>query len=231
MPDRSRIRRPHRALRAVAALLLAGLVTACSGAGAGAGDSGQAAAPDPLKSGPSVGVGEERVAQAVLDADLSVATGKIGTAYARDVAQDVAGVVDDWFVRAYLSGPWPRTDFSSAWRNFSRDLAAWAKQERSVTSNAALGARIDAVRAEQRVVRVDVLGVDSKAVGATARVRLVFVTDGDVRLRVTITGELNLLPSGDTWAVFGYDLQRTQEELATPTPSAPASPSQEGATP
>ncbi|MFS3129939.1 hypothetical protein ACLM5J_16185 [Nocardioides sp. Bht2] len=130
-------------------------------------------------------------------------TGRIGRA-ARDAAvADVAQVVDGWFEAAYL-GEYPRSDFSDAWPGFTRRLAGQARRESAVTSNAVRGAELTSVRATVRKVRVDLLSAKGRAVGATARFRLVLETPGTE----TITGRLSLSPVRGGWQVFEYQVVR-----------------------
>lgn len=199
---------PNRAVRfAVPAVVAALLMAGCSG------DDTPAPSPvDSLKTPTSEGQGKGQAHEVALFASPGVITGQLSAGDRRKVADRVGGIVDDWFQRAYVGGEWPRSDFTDVWPRFSRGLKKRAHTERRVTSNAAIGPRIDGVRAEKRRVAVDVMSLDGRPAGATARVDLIFVTSGDVRARVRVRGELYLTPTGTSWEIFGYDLSRTSSD-------------------
>ena len=77
-------------------------------------------------------------------------------------------------------------------------------------TNARLGAGIEGVTAKVRQVVVDVLAVEGTPQGATARFRLVFVTEtgGTPAERVSVRGRLALTPAQAGWQVIAYDVAR-----------------------
>lgn len=180
--------------------------------------------PDPLKASHSADSAQGAPRTVTLTSNAGITSGPMPSGDEARIVKMVGNLVDDWFASAYLTGPWPRRDFTDVWPHFTADLKRRAHAERATTSNAEIAARIDGVRALTRLVIVDVLAVSNKAAGATARVKLEFVTSGQVRQKVTISGQLYLTPTKSRWATFGYDLTRTVAELGAPpgTSTSPA---------
>lgn len=153
-----------------------------------------------------------------MDAAVGHLTGRLKPTVRDAVVTEVAGAVDAWFEAAYL-GEYPRTDFTAVWPGFSKGLALRARKDAALTSNAGIGAEVDAVRATVRKVRVDLLAVKGKPVGATARFRLVLGTeptgagegDADAVGTSTVTGRLSLTPAGSGWQVFEYRVARNDQ--------------------
>ncbi|MFN8193876.1 MAG: hypothetical protein U0R80_06270 [Nocardioidaceae bacterium] len=179
---------------AAAALPVTLLTAGCSGGDDGGPDAtSSTSAPPPLETTVSVG----KVA------------GRLPDPAATQVAAEVAAVADGWIDAAFVGGDYPRETFADAFPGFTRGAAADAAEDVRLMSNADIGGRIDAVAAVKRQVRVDVLGVKGKAQGATAHVRLVFRTSGDLERRVTVTGRLLLTQAEDgTWQIFAYDVSK-----------------------
>ncbi len=75
-------------------------------------------------------------------------------------------------------------------------------------SNAAIGSRIDSVRALNRQLKIDVLAVERRPVAVTARVVLGMRVDGEVARRERVAGALYLTYGNGGWQVFGYDMTR-----------------------
>ena len=124
----------------------------------------------------------------------------------------VTKVVDDWFDAAYVAGDYPRSDFADAYPHFSRGAGREATGDAALMSNAAIGARVDSVRATKRRVRIDVLAVERRAVGITARFVLEMRLTGKGGLaegrKDRIAGSLYLSFRNGSWTVFGYDVNR-----------------------
>jgi hypothetical protein len=137
---------------------------------------------------------------------------KLGRQQRKRLEGQVSRVVSRYFDAAFLGGEYPRRDFSAAFGTFSRGAADRARGDRSLLTNAAVGATTDAVAAKAKKVRLDVLVPQRRVVGLTARVRLVFVrksSDGADQ-RVTVKGRLLLdRKKSGPWQVFGYDLTRS----------------------
>ena len=68
-----------------------------------------------------------------------------------------------------------------------------------------------ATAVKKRQVAVDVLAPGRPPAGATARVRLVFTTAGDIQKRVPVHGRLFLTRRPGTWQIFGYDVAKGGE--------------------
>lgn len=160
----------------------------------GAGPSGSGTAAEPRGTPSRVEVGE--------------VAGKLPKGPARDVAADVARVVDRWLDAAYVAGDYPRSRFGDAVPGFTKDAAALARRQPDLMSNQAVGDRVDAVTATRRVIRVDVLAPKGKASGATAHVNLIIDMEGDVERTDQIRGRVVLTRSDGGWRMFGFDIER-----------------------
>lgn len=182
--------------RLVAAALLLGaapLFAGCSGGGdSPAPAASSSSAPPPLAT----------------TAVLGNVVGRVPRSDAEQAMHQVTKVTDGWIDAAYVGGDYPRSDFGEAFPGFTPGAAARAVRDRRLMSNAAIGARVDEVTARVRRVRVDLLAVDKHVKAATAHVRLVFTTGGDVQRRGTVTGRLLLTATKDGWQVFAYDIAR-----------------------
>lgn len=129
----------------------------------------------------------------------------------------VTTAVDAWIDGAY-GGDYPRTDFSGAFASFTKQARVRAKADSALLSYARIGGRVESVVPVQRRVVLDVLAVEGKVVGVTAKVRLAFdvtgpLTDGRTRTdRVTGSLFLTYDRSGGApgWRAFGYDLTRKE---------------------
>jgi hypothetical protein len=185
--------------RVVAATLLVCLATAllaaCSHGDPSSGDS-----PSPAPSSTP-----EPLATTV---KLGVVTGRLGTAERDRAVSKVTALVDEWIDAAYVGGEYPRDSFDDAFAAFSPGAGKQALDDARLMSNADIGPRVESVTAKVRRVAVDLLGTRGIARAATARVRLVFVTDGTASRRVTVTGSLRLVREDRVWRVFGYDVAK-----------------------
>ncbi|MFT3872513.1 MAG: hypothetical protein QM714_07690 [Nocardioides sp.] len=186
--------RPTRGYLAAAVTLGVALVaTACSGGDDDSPPGPSSSAPAPISTTVKVGAVE----------------GALPAKDAKQAADSVAAVVDGWLDAAFVGGDYPRDDFADAFPGFTKGAAAQASQSLKLMSNADIGSRIDGVTVDKRAVAVDLLGVKKKPEGATARVRLVFDTTGDVERKVAVTGRLMLTPdSSGTWQIFGFDVAK-----------------------
>ncbi|CAN5313536.1 hypothetical protein BH09ACT12_BH09ACT12_14160 [soil metagenome] len=135
-----------------------------------------------------------------------------------DVGRDrlqarVVRAVDSWIDGAY-GGAYPRDDFSGAFDTFTEGAGSRATADEDLMSNTALGLRLDDVLPVRRRVRIDVLGVEGRAVAVTARVDLAFELSGEITRTDKISGSLYLTfekSDGDPgWRVFGYDMKRKE---------------------
>jgi hypothetical protein len=183
---------------AIAALVVAGLSTGgCSGGSDGG--SGEAASTSSASAAP---------AQVVTAASFGELAGRLPQARRDQLAGEVQQVVDGWIDAAYLSGDYPRTDFAGSWPGFTALAQAMAERDGDLMSNRDIGASIDGVEPEKRQVKLDVLSVQKKPVGVTARVVLRFATTGDLVKDVRVAGRLYLTKGKQGWQVFGYDVTK-----------------------
>lgn len=192
-------------------LLLA--VAGCTGS-----DDGKGAAPSPLPSR-SVDSGATLAAKPVpMDVTIAkVVGGRLKRQQAQEIESQVSRTLARYFDAAFLSGEYPRRDFSSALGAFSHGAAQRAASDRDLLTNAEIGAATEAIVPRTKLARLDVLVPGKLVAGLTARVRLVFLqerTDGNDQ-RVTVTGRLlmNRKKTGP-WQIFGYDVTRSSEPIA-----------------
>ena len=140
--------------------------------------------------------------------EVGEVAGRLGKGPAREVAADVAEVVDRWLDAAYVAGDYPRSKFGDAFPGFTEDAAALAARQRGLMSNEAVADEVDGVTATRRVVRVDVLAPKGRAAGATAHINLVIELTGEVERTDQIRGRVVLTPAKNGWQVFGFDIER-----------------------
>jgi hypothetical protein len=140
--------------------------------------------------------------------EVGEVVGNLPKKQARNVAADVAGVVDRWLNAAYVGGEYPRSKFGEAYPGFTQDAAKLAAGQPGLMSNTAVADRVDGVTAKRRVVRVDVLAPKGDAAGATAHVNLVIKLTGKVDRTDQIRGRVLLTRSKSGWRVFGFDMER-----------------------
>lgn len=209
MPHTPAPRSSRLAVRLAALGALAALTAGCS-------TSGQDA-PAPDGSDPSADApgGSPAVADdAVLTTKATVreVTGTRLDPEERTILRDrVTAAVDRWFEGAYLGGDYPRTDFTDAFASFTPAARQRATADARLMTNAAVGTTTYAVRPTARSVVIDVLSVDGRASGVTARFRLGMARSGETgaERRERVTGRLFLTyTAGPGWQVFGYDVQR-----------------------
>ncbi len=143
------------------------------------------------------------------DVQLGTVTGALSRQRRTSLQRVVGSTVDTWIEEAYVPGRYPRTRFTRAFLDFTRDATREARRDRALTSNRAISQQLTSVRLRRRAIRVDVLARDGRAVGATARVVVAQRLRGRRIDRLErITGQLYLTPSGRGWQIFGYDLER-----------------------
>ncbi len=192
-------RRGPRPTASAAVTLAAGLVLglgACTSTGdsepAGPVETSSAPAAPPLPTTVKVGV----------------VTGRVGGDEKKRAVSNVTRAVDGWLDAAYVGGGYPRETFADAFPRFTKGAADEAGRDVMLMTNADLGQQIEGVVPKIRRVTIDLLGVRGVAQAATARVRLVFVTEGGVERRVTVAGRLRLVRQHRVWRVFGYDITK-----------------------
>lgn len=195
----TRTRRPRLAAAALATLV--GLsVSACSG-------DEPAPEPDP---GPSL---SEPSAAPTLEVEPVVRAGEVVGRLARAdrsrIVDAVSGVAVRYLDAAFLAGDYPREGgFQPALAAFTPGTAKAARGDLGLLTNAGIAPRIDEVSAARLGVTVDVLAVRERASAATAHVKLVFNTAGDVAKRVQVQGRLMMTKTDGRWQVFAYHLSK-----------------------
>ena len=143
---------------------------------------------------------------------VTLVFGKLPRPARQSVQRRIGRVVGDYFDAAFLAGDYPRSDFGDAFATFTRGAAARARADRDLLTNRTLGPATVAVTPLRREAFVSVLAPRRRAVGATARVRLVFraVREGRPDSRVRLTGRLMLTRGASgRWRIFGYDVARS----------------------
>jgi hypothetical protein len=180
----------------VAVLLLAGAVGCDSGddIGDSTGDSSEASPGSHGSDVPGV------------DTVITIEHGEgIDAARQAKVLASVTAVVDPWFDEAFL-GEFPRSDFSAAFAEFTKDAAADAQRDLDVLTSSGIADQIDSATATNRRVRLDVFAPDGHPRGVTANFVLDFDTTGDLEEQLRVHGALYLAKNKGEWKVFGYDV-------------------------
>lgn len=133
--------------------------------------------------------------------------------HARMVLAHVAGrAISTYFQNAFLAGHYPGPDLGNAFASFSKGAADQARHDRSLLTNAALGADTVSVTAKRQSAYLSVLAPHKVAAGITAQVDLKFLVDhahAPDQL-VTVRGRLLLTrKQSGGWQIFGYHLSRS----------------------
>lgn len=139
---------------------------------------------------------------------LGTLPGKDRPALEANVRKTLAEYVD----AAFLSGDYPRADFSGSFGAFTSGAATKARRDQTMLTNLPLGPTAESVRATRRTAYLSVLAPNKVAAGVTAKVDLVFVVDRTDRpaQRVSLRGRLLLTRNSEAgWSIFGYDLHRS----------------------
>jgi hypothetical protein len=185
----------RRVAAALAALVLAGALTACSG------DEEDT---EPDAAGP--GSAATDPAPVVTETTLRSLPAGFGAEQRAALKASIDGVVDPWFDGGYL-GAFPRTDWAPAFSGFTRRAAADAAgRDVALLTNQAIGDQIESATATMRRVKAEVFVRDGEAQGATAYVTLDFDTTGTLAESRRVRGKLYLVNEQGTWKAFGYDV-------------------------
>ena len=205
-------RPPCRTSRANAArtgaTLAAGAVMLAALGGCSGGDDVPAPAEPGSATSPSA-------ADAPVAADTQVVigtiTGRLPKQQRDGLVRAIEKPIDGWFDAAYLEGDRPRPGVRSAFPSFTAGAAARARGDRAVMSNARLPRDVDAVHVTSRRARIDVLAVDRRPVGVTARfsVAMDLQRDQARTRRERVSGRLFLRFTDGEWRIFGYDADRS----------------------
>ncbi|WP_370247859.1 hypothetical protein [Nocardioides sp.] len=162
------------------------LITGCSGSDSSA---------DPDRVLPEAGGDASAQAPAPDTVVAGTLTGMLGERRRADAVAGAGRVVTTWF--AALGAP---AQDPGRYVGFTRRARELAVRDRVLRALSAPDG--------PATVRIDLLGRDAHAVGATARVRLPLARGGD------LVGSLYLTPhagTADGWRIFGFDLTRSQE--------------------
>lgn len=173
-----------------------GVLSACSG------DDPSPGAGGPTAEGPPGGTVTEAVPTKVR---VGPVVGRLPQERRRALTRQVTPLVDRWIDEKWVAGEWPR-EIGDDFPGFTRDATRAARRDLGVTTAADLSERVEGVEVGRRAVRLEVLAVDRRAVGVTARVALDLRTSGEAARRVSVRGRLMLTRVHGRWKVFGYDL-------------------------
>ncbi len=189
--------------------VLAGLLLAATAAGCTSGSetpshasshrSSSAAAPPPRS--------------APMRVEVTHVAGRLSAAQRAAVTAGVRRALASYVEGAFLGGHYPRTRFDDAFGVFTAGSATAARHDQALLTNRPLGASTSAVRALRRTAYLSVLSPQGKVSGATAAVNLVFAVDRGSEPARTVHLKGRMLLTRDAkgrWAVFGYDLNRSQ---------------------
>lgn len=138
---------------------------------------------------------------------LGRVTGALPRKDARTVEGRVSRIALRWLRDAYVEGRYPRERFNDSFTGFGRGARAAARRDLRVMTNAAIGRRVEQVTPTRMDVEVDLLAVDRRAVGATARVLTTFRTEGRAAGRHRVSGRLALTKDEGRWTVFAYHVR------------------------
>jgi LCP family protein required for cell wall assembly len=173
---------------ALSVLLLAG----CSSSG-----------PSSEKPEPSAGTGTPSSAAPRAAVGAGVTVGRVAPSARTAAVSAVGDAVERWIDAAYLT---PSADVAAAFPGFTPRAAKLAARDRGVTTFG--GTAEAALVPEQSSIKVDLLGTEGKARGATARVALTLDPEGEDKGPTKISGRVTLVPEGHGWRIFGYELRR-----------------------
>jgi hypothetical protein len=131
---------------------------------------------------------------------LTKVTGKLPKAARDEVRKDAGAAIGAWWDAAYLS-----TGAANRFPGFTPGAAKLARRDADLMTNQGDGDGIDSREADRKQVDLDVLAVKGRAKGATAVLHLTYSTNG-VAKKCTVGGTVSLVPVGDKWRIFGYDV-------------------------
>lgn len=186
---------PQPGRRLVPLLLSTVLVAGCS-----------SSEPSSDKPEPETGTPSSAAPRAAIGAGVTV--GRVAPPARAAAVKSVGAVVERWVDAAYLT---PSGDVAAAFPGFTPGAAELAARDREVTT---FGGTADAeLVPDASSIKVDLLGTEGKARGATARVALTLDPEGEDKGATKISGRLTLVPEGPGWRIFGYELQRQSPDI------------------
>lgn len=189
-------RRSGGALAALAAVLLVAGLAGCSGDEESKSSDAEQAAPSSAE--PSVPT----------KASFGKVRGNLPKGRRGEIKKSITATVDGWLDAAYVGGDGPRPELGKAFPRFSKGAAALARRDAGLMSNSGLGDSVEAVEAKSRRLMIDVLAVQGRPVGVTARFVLVQKLTGERDRTERIAGRLLLDRLNGSWRIFGYDVTR-----------------------
>jgi len=127
------------------------------------------------------------------------------------VRAGVTRAVRSWLRGGFLAGPFPQHGYPHAFDAFTPGARAAAKKKASAMTNGARGRKVQSMRATTARSVATVWAPDGKPAGASARVQLVAVAQltGGKQRTVSVSGTLDLTPTGAGWKIFGFDIDTT----------------------
>ena len=144
--------------------------------------------------------------------EVTHVAGRLGDRGRQRVAGGVRAALARYLDAAFLSGPYPRSDFAGSFGSFTPGAARRARGDVALLTDRRFGATTQAVRATRRTAYLSVLAPRGKVSGVTAAVDLVLLVDRGQRpaQRSHLTGRLLLTRTGSgPWRIFGYDVARS----------------------
>jgi hypothetical protein len=203
-----RMRAPIGPFRAVArtnaAVLTLVVLTVCGCSGGDSRGEGQ-----PVQQTAAVPHLSQR--DAPLKVSVKKVTGTLSKSARSELKAAASRPIREWLDAGFVRGPYPRADFSSAYRVFTAGAAQSAKADRTLLTNVRLGPRLVDVATKRRTSQLSVLAVHNHPRGVSARVQLILLgvrQDGS-RVTVRVTGDVYLTRArSGNWKIFGYNLTR-----------------------
>lgn len=144
--------------------------------------------------------------------EVTHVAGRLGDRDRQRVADGVRAALAGYLDAAFLSGPYPRSDFAGSFGSFTPGAARRARGDVALLTDRRFGETTHAVRATRRTAYLSVLAARGKVSGVTAAVDLVLLVDRGERpaQRSHLTGRLLLTRTGSgPWRIFGYDVARS----------------------
>jgi hypothetical protein len=155
----------------------------------------------------------------VLRTRVGHVAGRLPAASRQRLVATVGRTLSTYLDEAFIGGNYPRSDFDGSFGAFTAGAATAARRDETLLTNRTLGPTTERVRATRRTASLSVLAPGGRAAGVTATLDAVLRVDRGSRPArlVHLHGRLLLTPRVDgSWAIFGYDLDRS----TTPAGSA-----------
>jgi hypothetical protein len=193
--------------RPVTALLVGAVLLTCLAACTG---HGSASAPT-VRPSRTVQAGPPSAPMRTL---VTHVAGRLPAAGRRQLAAAVGQTISTYLDQAFLGGAYPRSDFDGSFGAFTTGAAASARRDEALLTNRPLGPTTDRVRAARRTAYLSVLAPGSKVAGVSAALDVLLDVHRGRRAghRLHLRGHLLLTRRANgSWAIFGYDLNRSDQ--------------------